>query len=225
MKIKSWFKDTDKPHIKSWDEFGGESFLSHWRIHSSRHTMQQSGYNYTQCQHQQATQFIQKMAFSPHLTSVYGGTSTEPKQYTILQIDSITFVLPTWLSTHSWPNWKDTLRKMKFCIGKEKGKWLGKESHWVVLISKIDGFRFLFVFTDKRQHAVAGSACSSEKWSKVSRLPISKKCFPERQLSFLGLTASVPIGLQSSFGNTIRIYTHLNKHINVLVSRMARPSE
>lgn len=140
-----------------------------------------------------------------------------PKQYTILHVHSINFVLFTWPSTYSQPNWKDTLRKMKFCIRKEKGKWLGKESHWVVLISKIDGFRFLFVFTDKRQHALVGSASSSEKWSRVSGLPTSKKCFLEHQLSFPGLTSSVSIGLWSIFGNTIRIYTHFDKYMYVFV--------
>lgn len=57
--------------------------------------------------------------------------------------------------------------------------------------------RFLFVFTDKRQRAVAGSACSSEKGSRISKLPTSPKCFLEHQLSFPGLTSSGPVGLYS----------------------------
>lgn len=182
-KINTCFKDTDKPHMESWDGFEDKSLWSHCGIYGSCHTMQQSGYNHTQCRHQLATQFIKKISFC-HIWLLYKEVHTQnlsSKQF----CEYTALILLCHLTCNSFrPNWKDTLRKMKFCIGKEKGKWRGEESHWVVLISKIDGFRFLFVFADKRQQAVAGLACSSEKWSRVSRLPILPKVLSPKPAIF-----------------------------------------
>lgn len=92
---------------------------------------------------------------------------------------------------------------MKFLIRKGEGEWLGKESHWAVLISKIDGFRFLFVFTDKRQRAIAGLVCSSEKWAVLDSLPPKKPRFPECHPSFPSLMLSMLNRLYSTLVDII----------------------
>lgn len=81
---------------------------------------------------------------------------------------------------------------MKFCIRREKGKTARKR----ITLSSIDKQDWwlqisLCVYWQK-------AACSSRlslfqwKMSRVSRLPTSKKCFLEHQLSFSGLTFSMP---------------------------------
>lgn len=117
-----------------------------------------------------------------------------PKQSTSLQIYSINSVLPTWPSTHSQPNWKDT-EKNEVPDRKRKRKMPRKR----ITLSSIDKedwwLQISLCVYWQRQRAGTGSACSSEKWSRVSRLPTSPKCVLEHQLSFPVLTSSVPTGL------------------------------